>query len=164
MGPSLDAWDPCSADREELASAGSLSQTIERALDRSDALVVVAFSRRRSLRAGSTKRSRISAAGIRSVRARVRRRRRARARSACRSRRCNRFPPSLALADVDAPHGALGEPIAADARPTGDGFSAPLLKLAAGLLGIGYDSCAGAKRAAAAALGGRRIRGRCCCR
>lgn len=49
------------------------------------------------------------------------------------------FPLMLALADVDAPDGALGEPLAADARAQADGFDSAFLKLVAGLLDVRYD-------------------------
>jgi len=49
------------------------------------------------------------------------------------------FPPALLLPDAG---GVLREPLAADARPTGDGRERAFLKLVAGLLGVGYDALA----------------------
>ncbi|MEO8673480.1 MAG: tetratricopeptide repeat protein [Tahibacter sp.] len=49
------------------------------------------------------------------------------------------FPRNLLLVDVDDASGALGEPVAADARELADGFSAAFLKLVAGLLSLRYD-------------------------
>lgn len=49
------------------------------------------------------------------------------------------LPLNLILDDVDDPQGARIEPLAADARPEGDGFQGALLKLVAGLIGVGYD-------------------------
>jgi len=42
----------------------------------------------------------------------------------------------------------IGEPLAADARPQGDGKEAAKLKLVAGLIGVGYDTLYGRGRAA----------------
>ena len=49
------------------------------------------------------------------------------------------FPPALVLGDPAQPEGPLLEPLAADAREQGDGFTLAFLKLAAGLLGVGFD-------------------------
>src|SRR5206468_8845740 len=49
------------------------------------------------------------------------------------------FPVNLLRSDPKDANSALGEPIAADAREQGDGFSAAFLKLVAGLLGVRYD-------------------------
>lgn len=125
-------------DRDELASAGSLSHAIEQALDDSAALIVVcspaavasrwvdeeiAYYRRRhadrpvfAFVVGGD-----PAIDPRSDPARA------------------AFPANLARADVDVPDGPLGEPIAADARAQGDGFAQAFLKLVAGLLGLRYD-------------------------
>lgn len=125
-------------DRDELASAGSLSRSIEQALDDSAALIVVcspaavasrwvdeeiAYYRRRHAERpvfafvvdgepGVDPRSDPAQAA---------------------------FPANLARADVDDPDGPLGEPVAADARAQGDGFAQAFLKLVAGLLGLRYD-------------------------
>jgi tetratricopeptide (TPR) repeat protein len=49
------------------------------------------------------------------------------------------FPLNMVRIDVTDSGSALGEPIAADARDVGDGFSAAFLKLVAGLLDVRYD-------------------------
>ncbi len=49
------------------------------------------------------------------------------------------FPPALG-SHAPRADGRVGEPIAADARPFGDGRSGAKLKLIAGILGIGYDT------------------------
>lgn len=125
-------------DRDELASASSLSDAIEQALDESAALIVVCSP--------AAVASRWVGAEIASYRRRHPGRpvfafvvggdpaidpRGDPGRAA--------FPVSLACADVDNPAGPLGEPVAADARSEGDGFAQALLKLIAGLLGLRYD-------------------------
>lgn len=130
---------PVFRDREELASAGALSASIEAALDASEALVVVCspaavaspwvgkeiagFRRRHPDRPvfafvvggdpGKDPRQHPGQAA---------------------------FPLELLLADLDRPEGELGEPIAADARPEADGFGNAFLKLAAGLLDVRFDA------------------------
>lgn len=137
---------PVFRDRDELASSSQLSHSIETALDESQALVVVCspasagsayvndeiawFRRHHPERPvlafvvagdpGADPRMQVDPDAIPQDRQPA-------------------FPLMLALADVDAPDGALGEPLAADARPQGDGFDAALLKLVAGLLGVRYD-------------------------
>lgn len=49
------------------------------------------------------------------------------------------FPPALVQPDAA---GVMREPLAADARPDGDGRERAFLKLVAGLLGVGYDALA----------------------
>ena len=49
------------------------------------------------------------------------------------------FPPALLQPDAN---GVVREPLAADARPSGDGRERAFLKLVAGLLGVGYDDLA----------------------
>ena len=49
------------------------------------------------------------------------------------------FPPSLLQPDAN---GVVREPLAADARPGGDGRERAFLKLVAGVLGVGYDALA----------------------
>ena len=49
------------------------------------------------------------------------------------------FPPALLQPDAD---GVVREPLAADARPSGDGRERAFLKLVAGVLGVGYDDLA----------------------
>ena len=125
-------------DRDELASSGSLSRSIEEALDASAALIVVCspaavaspfvdaeigyFRRQHPDRPvfafvvdgdpGADARSDPQHAA---------------------------FPLNLLRLDVADPASALGAPIAADARDVGDGFSAAFLKLVAGLLDVRYD-------------------------
>ncbi|WP_395679878.1 tetratricopeptide repeat protein [Dokdonella sp.] len=125
-------------DRDELASAGSLSRSIEQALDDSAALIVICSP------------AAVASRWVGEEIAYYRRRHPERPvfafvgdgdpgldprtdpmRAA--------FPANLALADVDDATGPLGEPIAADARAQGDGFSQAFLKLVAGLLGLRYD-------------------------
>ena len=45
----------------------------------------------------------------------------------------------LSLLDPEDSSGALGEPLAADARAEADGFTSAFFKIAAGLLGVRYD-------------------------
>ncbi|MDV3258029.1 MAG: TIR domain-containing protein [Sphingomonas sp.] len=54
------------------------------------------------------------------------------------------FPPALRLHfdRLGRPTGQRAEPIAADLRPTGDGRQTGLLKLAAGMIGVGLDDLA----------------------
>lgn len=136
---------PIFRDRDELASSTQLSRSIEAALDESQALVVVCspasagsvhvngeiawFRRHHPERPvlafvvagdpGADPRAGID--------------------PDAEPHRQPAFPLMLALADVDAPDGALGEPLAADARPQADGFDAAFLKLVAGLIDVRYD-------------------------
>lgn len=129
---------PVFRDRDELATAAQLSRTIEEALDASEALVVVCSP------------AAVASPWVNAEIAYFRRTHpdrpvfafvvsgdpgldplREPARAA--------FPPSLLQADPERPEAGVGEPIAADAREEGDGFSAAFLKLAAGLLGVRYD-------------------------
>lgn len=129
---------PVFRDRDELASAGALSSSIQAALDESEALVVVCspaaaaspwvdaeiawFRRQHPTRPvlafvvdgdpGLDPRAHPGRAAL---------------------------PLRLALADPAQDDGALGEPLAADARPEADGFTSAFFKLAAGLLGVRYD-------------------------
>lgn len=125
-------------DRDELASAGSLSHSIEQALDDSAALIVVCSP------------AAVASHWVGEEIAYFRRRHRQRpvfafvvdgdpAVDPRSDPALAAFPPNLARADVDAPAGPLGEPIAADARAQGDGFAQAFLKLVAGLLGLRYD-------------------------
>src|SRR5690606_23550533 len=112
---------PVFRDRDELASSGALSASIEAALDASAALVVVCSP---------------AAAASPWVDAEIRRFRErwperpvfafvAAGDPAIDPRRDPAhaaFPPALVLADLDQPEGALLEPLAADAREQGDGF------------------------------------------
>ena len=125
-------------DRDELASAGSLSQSIQEALDASAALIVVCSP------------AAVSSPWVDEEIAYFRRRHpqrpvlafvvggdpgldpRSEAQRAA-------FPLSLLLSNVDDKAGTVGEPIAADAREQGDGFAQAFLKLVAGLLSLRYD-------------------------
>jgi tetratricopeptide (TPR) repeat protein len=129
---------PVFRDRDELASATQLSDSIERALDESAALVVVcspaavaspwvdaeiAYFRRRHPQRP------VFAFVVAGDPGRDPRRDPARA----------ALPLRLLLRDPDVVDGALGEPLAADARDEADGFTSAFFKLAAGLLGVRYD-------------------------
>ena len=125
-------------DRDELASAGSLSHSIEQALDDSAALIVVCSP------------AAVASRWVDEEIAYFRRRHPQRPVLAFvidgdptvdprKDPTQAAFPSNLARADVDNPDGALGEPIAADARAQGDGFAQAFLKLVAGLLGLRYD-------------------------
>jgi predicted negative regulator of RcsB-dependent stress response len=129
---------PVFRDRDELASAGALSASIQAALDESEALVVVCspaaaaspwvdaeiayFRGRHPTRPvlafvvegdpGLDPRAHAGRAAL---------------------------PLRLALADPAHDDGVLGEPLAADARPEADGFTSAFFKLTAGLLGVRYD-------------------------
>jgi tetratricopeptide (TPR) repeat protein len=129
---------PVFRDRDELASATQLSTSIQQALDESEALVVV----------GSP--AAVASPWVDAEIAYFRRRHPSRpvfafvvdgdpgldpridpARAA--------LPLRLLLQDPGDEAGALGEPLAADARPEADGFGSAFFKLAAGLLGVRYD-------------------------
>lgn len=137
-GPALPRrLHPVFLDREELASSSALSGSLQQALDDSAALVVVCSP---------------DAAASRWVNEEIR---------WFRSRHPERpvlayvvggdpgrdartdagaaLPSALALLDVADPAGALGEPLAADARDAGDGFRAAVLKICAGLLDVRFD-------------------------
>ncbi|GAB3737679.1 hypothetical protein GCM10028862_23310 [Luteimonas pelagia] len=118
-------------DRDELPSAGDLSDVVRAALAGSETLVVLCSP---------------AAAASRWVNAEV---------EAFRALRpdapvlafivdgpqdgATPFPPALL---ADGAGGATREPLAADARKAGDGRERALLKLVAGLLGVGYDALA----------------------
>lgn len=126
-------------DREELASSARLSDSIVAALDDSAALVVVCspaavasqwvnqeiaqFRRRHPQRPVLA----FVVAGDPGLDPRI-------------DPAHAALPLALLLDDPDAPDGALGEPLAADARSEGDGFASAFLKLVAGLLGVRYDA------------------------
>jgi len=125
-------------DRDELASSGSLSRSIEEALDASAALIVVCSP---------------AAVASQFVDAEIGYFRRQHADrpvfafvvdgdpgvDARKDPQHAAFPLNLLRLDVTDPASAFGEPIAADARDVGDGFSAAFLKLVAGLLDVRYD-------------------------
>ena len=122
---------PVFLDREELASAHSLTDAIRQAMDDSEALVVVCSP---------------EAAASRWVNEEI-----LHFRQAGRGHRifcylvagqprpdlpgCA-FPPALLQGDADGPG---QEPLAADATPSGDGRRNAMLKIAAGLLDVGVD-------------------------
>jgi len=122
-------------DRDELPGAGDLSDSIRGALAESAALVVVCSP--------AAARSRWVEAELDAFRATRRD-----ARVLCfivagdpASREPGRdcFPPALLRPGAD---GRVREPLAADARPEGDGRERAFLRLVAGLLGVGYDALA----------------------
>lgn len=129
---------PVFRDRDELATAGSLSHSIEEALDASAALIVVcspaavaspwvdaeiAYFRRRHPERPALA---FVVAGDPTIDPRTDVQRAA-------------FPLNLLRSDVDDAASPVGEPIAADAREQGDGFASAFLKLVAGLLSVRYD-------------------------
>jgi eukaryotic-like serine/threonine-protein kinase len=135
-GPVPARLGPVFRDRDELHAAGDLGSTITAALADSAALVVVCSP--------AAARSRWVNAEADAFRA---------------SGRSNRifcfvvdgdptgrdpgevcFPPALLAPDVEG--GPPREPLAADARPEGDGRDRAFLRLVAGLLGVGYDDLA----------------------
>jgi tetratricopeptide (TPR) repeat protein len=129
---------PVFRDREELASAARLSNSIEDALDASEALIVVCSPASVASRWVNEEISYFRKhhpdrpvlafiiAGDPANDPRI-------------SSGTAAFPVNLVLADINQPDGLLGEPLAADARDEADGFSSAFLKLAAGLLNVGYD-------------------------
>lgn len=132
IGPRLGAFF---RDRDELTATGDLGATIRAALAEADALVVVCSP--------AAARSRWVAAEIEAFRASGRGDRvlcfvvagepgHGRGEAGC-------FPPALLTPDAD---GRPVEPLAADARREGDGRERALLKLVAGLLGVGYNTLA----------------------
>lgn len=132
IGPRLGAFF---RDRDELPSSGDLGATIRAALAASEALVVIcspAAAQSRwvnaeieAFRAGGHDRQLLCfvVAGEPG--------------SGDPARAC--FPPALLDRATD---GTAIEPLAADARRTGDGRERAFLKLVAGLLGVGFDSLA----------------------
>lgn len=122
---------PIFRDRDELASTQDLSDSIRRALDDSDALIVLCSP---------------AAAASRWVNEEIHR-----FRDSGRGSRIFCYllagNPDLAVADCafppalvhDRQGAALQEPLAADATPGGDGRRNAMLKIAAGLLDVGVD-------------------------
>jgi len=135
-GPVPARLGPVFRDRDELHAAGDLGSTISAALADSAALVVVcsqAAARSRWVNAEADA-FRASGRGDRIF---------------CfvvdgdptgrdPAQAC--FPPALLAPDVEG--GPPREPLAADARAEGDGRDRALLRLVAGLLGVGYDDLA----------------------
>ncbi len=122
-------------DRDELPSAGDLSTTIRDALDQSATLVVVCSP--------AAAQSQWVNAEVEAFRSSGRG-----ARVLCfivdgdpgsRDPQHDCFPPALLQPDAN---GVRREPLAADARAVGDGRDRAVLKLVAGLLGVGYDTLA----------------------
>lgn len=129
---------PVFRDRDELASSGSLTAAIQDALDASAALIVVCSP--------AAARSRWVAEEIRYFRSRHPERPvlaivASGDPAADPVAEPNRaaFPLALLLRDVMQPDAARVDPLAADARPEGDGFNLAFLRLAAGLLGVPFD-------------------------
>jgi tetratricopeptide (TPR) repeat protein len=122
-------------DRDELPSAGDLGVTIREALADSAALVVICSPTAAQSRWVNAEVEAFQAGGhgdrvfcfvVGGVPGSVD------PAQAC-------FPPALVRPDANGePH----EPLAADARPEGDGRERAFLKLVAGLLGVGYDALA----------------------
>jgi tetratricopeptide (TPR) repeat protein len=138
-GPSVpERLTPVFRDRDELASASVLSESIQKALDDSAALIVVcspaAVASRwvneeiRYFRSNHPERKVLAfivdgdpgASPLRNPA------------HAC-------FPSALVLRDPSAPDGETIEPAAPDARKEADGRTPAFLKLAAGLLDVPYD-------------------------
>lgn len=122
---------PIFRDRDELASAHDLSESIRKAMDDSDALIVICSPAARASHWVNEEIRRFQAS----------------------ERRQNIFCfmvsgcPDPKAADCAFPHALLldedgkmlHEPLAADATPQGDGKHNAMLKIAAGLLGVGVD-------------------------
>ncbi len=122
---------PIFRDRDELASAHDLSESIRKAMDDSDALIVICSP---------------AARGSHWVNEEIRR-----FQASERGQHIFCFlvsgSPDPTAADCAFPHALLAdedgrtlhEPLAADATPRGDGKRNAMLKIAAGLLGVGVD-------------------------
>lgn len=129
---------PVFRDRDDLATATSLTQSIEQALDDSEALIVVcspdAVSSRwvneeiRYFRQQHPERLVLAfvVGGSPSADPILEPEKAA-------------LPINLLLSDIEQPHGKRIEPLAADARREADGFPTAFLKLTAGLIGVHYD-------------------------
>lgn len=129
---------PVFRDRDDLATAGSLTQSIEQSLDESEALLVVCSpdavaSRWVNEEIGYFRRNHPERPVLAFV---VRGDPTA---DPILEPENAVFPVNLLLTDVDQPQGSRIEPLAADARREGDGFSTAFLKLTAGLIGVHYD-------------------------
>lgn len=135
-GPVPDRLGKFFRDRDELPSSGDLSSTILRALERSDALIVICSP--------DSAQSRWVNAEIDSFRENGRLQQIfsfvVAGDPASREPGKACFPPSL----IRPEHEGMPEPepLAADARKIGDGRERAFLKLVAGLLGVGFDSLA----------------------
>ncbi len=121
---------PVFQDREELAASTSLADSVRQALEDAHSLIVICST---------------DGAGSRWVNEEVR--------TFAGLGRADRIQ-CLIVPEADNPDGApllgeelfppaigelIGEPLAADARPTGDGRKPALLKLIAGVIGVRYD-------------------------
>jgi tetratricopeptide (TPR) repeat protein len=129
---------PVFLDREELASATSLSDSIVEALQHSAALIVICSPHAVASRWVNEEIRQFRAQfPDRPVFAVV-----AKGNPATDPRRDPSeaaIPLQLLLADISEPEGTLGEPLAVDIRREADGRQSAFLKLAAGLLGVPYD-------------------------
>jgi tetratricopeptide (TPR) repeat protein len=122
---------PIFRDRDELASSTDLSESIQRAMDDSEALIVVCSPRAAKSEwvNEEVRRFREARGGARIFCLLVRGSPRAGAEDCA-------FPPALLQSrDGEPAH----EPLAADVTPGGDGKRNAMLKIAAGLLGVGVD-------------------------
>ncbi|MCB1561193.1 MAG: toll/interleukin-1 receptor domain-containing protein [Xanthomonadales bacterium] len=129
---------PVFRDRDELSGAGQLSDAIETALEQSEALIAIcspaAVASRwvgeeiRQFRSRHPERPVLAfvVAGDPSANPRE-------------STGIAAFPIQLLVEDPYDHDSKLLEPLAADARPEGDGFNSAFLKLVAGLLGVEFD-------------------------
>jgi tetratricopeptide (TPR) repeat protein len=124
---------PIFRDRDELSTASDLSEAVQRALAESEWLIVICSP--------SAARSRWVNEEVQAFQALGRA-----SRILCflvegepgTSDLGNCFPPALTA--PAEPGGPPLEPMAADARPQGDGRKNAMLKVAAGLLGVGFDA------------------------
>jgi tetratricopeptide (TPR) repeat protein len=141
-GPAPERLHPIFRDREEQAAGADLKAAIEDALDRSDCLIVVcspnaatspwvnkeiAYFRKRCDRARVFSYVIAGEPGASALPGRE-------------SEEC--FPPALRVETaIDGTPTAepIGQPLAADARPDGDGVKAAQLKIVAAVLGVGLD-------------------------
>jgi hypothetical protein len=126
-----DRLYPVFRDRDELASGGELSESIRRAMDDSDALIVICSpAARASLWVNEEiRRFRASGRGERIFCLLV-------SGSPDPNADDCAFPNAILLDDDGI---TVHEPLAADATPKGDGKRNAMLKTAAGLLGVGVD-------------------------
>jgi hypothetical protein len=122
---------PIFRDRDELASGGELSESIRKAMDDSDALIVICSpAARASLWVNEEiRRFRASGRGERIFCLLV-------SGSPDPNADDCAFPNAILLDDDGI---TVHEPLAADATPKGDGKRNAMLKTAAGLLGVGVD-------------------------
>lgn len=141
-GPAPHRLHPIFRDREEQAAGADLKSAIEDALDRSDCLIVVcspnaakspwvnkeiAYFRKRSDPARVFSYVIAGEPGASALQGRE-------------AEEC--FPPALRFEtamDGAATDEPIGQPLAADARPDGDGVRAAQLKIIAAVLGVGLD-------------------------